>query len=93
MDPAELFKSLSEIAQELMQPLTAINASLEMMMQGYVGEFSEDQEGLLDLASNSGEHLTYLMRELIDIVGCPVNKGVDDRYHTTSDEVMLKIKG
>lgn len=93
MDSAELLKSLSEIAQELMQPLTAINASLEMMMQGYVGEFSDEQEGLLDLASNSGEHLTYLMRELIDIVGCPVNKGVDDRYHTTSDEVMLKIKG
>ncbi|MBT8046132.1 MAG: hypothetical protein KJN67_03095 [Pontiella sp.] len=90
MDQAELLESLAEAAQELMQPLTAINASLEMMLQGYVGEFSEEQQDLLNLASNSGEHLKFLMREMIDIVGCPVNKGVDDRFHMTSEEVMLK---
>ncbi len=90
MGQAELLEALAEAAQELMQPLTAINASLEMMEQGYVGEFTEEQQDLLNLASNSGEHLKFLMRELIDIVGCPVNKGVDTRFHTTSEEVMLK---
>ncbi|MDF7825053.1 hypothetical protein P4B35_13605 [Pontiellaceae bacterium B12227] len=89
MTQDELLAALSEVAQELMQPLTAITASLEMMLQGFVGDITADQRDLLDLASNSGEHLKYLMRELINIVGCPTNKGVDSRYHTTSEEVIL----
>ena len=89
MKQSELLAALSEVAQELMQPLTAINASLEMMLEGYVGDVSEEQHDLLELASNSGEHLKYLMRELIEIVGCPTNKGVDNRFHTTSEEVIL----
>lgn len=89
MTQEELLASLAEVAQELMQPLTAITASLEMMLQGFVGDVTTDQRDLLGLAANSGEHLKYLMRELINIVGCPTNKGVDSRYHTTSDEVVL----
>ncbi len=88
MPRAELLASLAEVAQELMQPLTAINASLEMMLHGYVGEITKDQQDLLTLASNSGEHLKYLMDMLIEIVGCPANKGVDDRFHTTSEQVQ-----
>ncbi len=89
MTRQELLTALSEVAQELMQPLTAINASLEMMLHGYVGDVTEDQRDLLLLASNSGEHLKYLMRELVNIVGCPTNKGIDSRFHTTSDQVVL----
>ena len=88
MSRSELLAALSEVAQELMQPLTAINASLEMMTHGYVGEITKEQKDLLHLASNSGEHLNFLMNMLIDIVGCPANKGVDNRYHTTSDQVI-----
>jgi hypothetical protein len=89
MTQDELLASLAEVAQELMQPLTAITASLEMMLHGFVGEISHDQRDLLGLAANSGEHLQYLMKELIDIVGCPANKGIDKRYHTTSEKVVL----
>lgn len=89
MPQEELLASLAEVAQELMQPLTAITASLEMMLQGFVGDVTTDQRDLLELAANSSEHLKYLMRELINIVGCPTNKGVDSRYHTTSEEVVL----
>ncbi|MDF7801069.1 hypothetical protein P4C99_16450 [Pontiellaceae bacterium B1224] len=89
MTQDELLAALAEVAQELMQPLTAITASLEMMLQGFVGDITTDQRDLLGLAANSGEHLKYLMRELINIVGCPANKGVDSRYHTTSEEVVL----
>lgn len=89
MSREELLASLAEVAQELMQPLTAINASLEMMLHGYVGNITEEQTDLLTLASNSGEHLKFLMDMLIDIVGCPVNKGVDNRFHTTSAQVQL----
>jgi hypothetical protein len=89
MSRKELLSNIAEIAQELMQPLTAINASLEMMLGGYVGEVNPEQHTLLDLANNSGAHLTFLMKELIEIVGCPTNKGVDDRFHTTSEQVVL----
>lgn len=89
MSREELLAALSEVAQELMQPLTAINASLEMMLSGYVGNVTDEQHDLLTLASNSGEHLKFLMNLLIDIVGCPINKGIDPRFHTTSDEVVL----
>jgi hypothetical protein len=89
MNRKELLSSISEVAQELMQPLTAINASLEMMLQGYAGTVTADQQELLGLAANSGEHLKFLMNELINIVGLPTNKGVDNRFHTTSDQVVL----
>jgi len=92
MNRKELLSSISEISQELMQPLTAINASLEMMLGGYVGEVNHEQKTMLELASNSGTHLTYLMKELIAIVGCPTNKGVDERFHTTSEQVVLLEK-
>lgn len=89
MDRKELLSSIAEIAQELMQPLTAISASLEMMLDGYVGSINLEQRTILDLANNSSEHLSFLMRELITIVGCPTNKGTDDRFHTTSEQVVL----
>ena len=89
MSRKELLSSISEISQELMQPLTAISASLEMMLGGYVGELNLEQRSMLDIANNSGAHLTFLMKELIAIVGCPTNTGVDDRFHTTSEQVVL----
>jgi signal transduction histidine kinase len=88
MNRKELLMSISEVAQELMQPLTAMNASLEMMIHGYVGAVSEEQNDMLTLAYNSGEHLKHLMNELITIVGFPANKGIDKRFHTTSRQVV-----
>ncbi|RKX38721.1 MAG: hypothetical protein DRP64_15260, partial [Verrucomicrobia bacterium] len=80
MDRKALLSSIAEIAQELMQPLTAINASLEMLLNGYVGEVAPDQRNLLSLASSSGDDLNYLMKELIEIVGIPINRGIDKRF-------------
>ena len=91
MDRKELLSSISEISQELMQPLTAITASLEMLLGGYAGALNHDQRTMLEIASNSGEHLTFLMKELIDIVGFPVNRGVDGRFHTTSKQIDLPL--
>jgi hypothetical protein len=86
MDRKELLSSIAEIAQELMQPLTAINASLEMLLSGYAGEVSSDQHNLISLASCSGDDLKYLMNELIKIVGLPINRGVDKRFALPSKE-------
>jgi len=87
MNRKELLFSISEVAQELMQPLTAMNATLEMLSGGYVGDVTPEQQKMLLLAYNSGDHLRHLMEELIAIVGFPTNKGTDKRFHTTSDEV------
>ncbi len=87
MDRKELLSSISEIAQELMQPLTVITASLELLLSGDSGAFNHDQMAMLEMASNSGRHLAFLMNKLIEIVGCPVNTGVDDRFHTTSEQL------
>ncbi len=80
MDREELLSSIAEVAQELMQPLTCINASLEMILGGYVGKLDKDQHEMLTIASNSGENLKFLMNELIKIVGFPSNRGVDRRF-------------
>lgn len=80
MSRKELLSSIAEVAQELMQPLTAINASLEMLLSGYAGDVAPDQRNLLSLASSSGDDLNYLMQTLIHIVGIPTNRGVDKRF-------------
>jgi hypothetical protein len=89
MSRNELLSSISEVAQELIQPLTAINASVEMMLHGYVGSVTDEQHDMLTMAHHSGDHLRFLMDELIAIVGCPMNRGVDGRFHTTSEKVAL----
>jgi signal transduction histidine kinase len=80
MHSSDLLASLAEIAQELAQPLTAINTSLEMILRGYAGDVSAEQVCLLNLASGSGEHMHYLMDQLVSIVGYPINLGVDERF-------------
>ena len=90
MNRKELLFSISEVAQELMQPLTAMNAALEMLSGGYVGDVTPEQQKILLLAYNSGDHLRHLMDELISIVGFPTSTGTDKRFHTTSDEVARR---
>ncbi|MFC1468047.1 hypothetical protein ACFLQY_05120 [Verrucomicrobiota bacterium] len=80
MNAGDLLATLAEIAQELAQPLTAINTSLEMILNGYAGEVTDGQKNLLQLATGSGEHMHYLMDQLLGIVGYPTNLGVDERF-------------
>jgi hypothetical protein len=88
MRASDLLATLAEIAQELAQPLTAINTSLEMVLNGYVGEVSEEQKSLLTLANGSGEHMHYLMDQLQAIVGYPTNLGVDKRFSGKSADFV-----
>jgi signal transduction histidine kinase len=62
---------LAELAQELMQPLTVINCSIKMTTSGYVGELSEEQKDLLDLAQSSANRLNRLIERLTTLVGYP----------------------
>jgi len=66
-----LFASLAEIAQELLQPLTVINCSLNMTLAGYGGPLGEKQHEVLDMAGKSGQRMEQLITKLMKIVGMP----------------------
>jgi len=83
MKTAELLTAIAEIAQELAQPLTAINTGTEMLLLEYAGEVNSEQRDLLQLSKGAAEHLHTLMDQLIEIVGFPLNRGVDPRFHKT----------
>jgi len=90
MSRRELLAEIAEIAQELMQPITAINTTIEMILCGYAGELTPDQKDLIILASGSADHLRNLMDELITIVGFPTNLGTNERYTRHRNKQILK---
>ena len=73
MPRERMLARLAEIAQELLQPLTVVNCTLTMILDGYSGEVAPGVGDLLKLASSSGERLRELMDRLISIVGYPVS--------------------
>ncbi len=81
MSKAQLLGDIAEITQELAQPLTAIDAIIEMILTGFVGNVPEEQRDLLKLAAGSGDHLGYLLEQLKDIVGMPKELGTQTRFH------------
>ena len=62
---------LAELAQELMQPLTVINCSINMSVSGQLGEISEEQKELLSLAQSNTNRLNRLIEHLTKLVGYP----------------------
>jgi len=84
MTRLELLRVLSEITQELMQPVTSIMISLEMLIRGFAGVLLPEQHELLSLAEGRGDHLTHLLNQLLNIVGVPINKGIDAQFKEPS---------
>lgn len=62
---------LAELAQELMQPLTVINCSINMSVSGQLGEISDEQKELLSLAQSNTNRLNRLIEHLTKLVGYP----------------------
>jgi len=67
----QLFKTLGEIVQELRQPLSVLNCSLEMISRATLGEVSEAQQNLLTLSAESGKRLARLITKLSKVSGMP----------------------
>ncbi len=72
-----LFEILAEIGQELCQPLSVINCSIDMIRGGSLGEIVEMQREMLDMAYDSGQKLKVLIERLIAIAGTPKGMHVD----------------
>jgi len=83
MTRRELLRIISEITQELMQPTTSIMITLEMLIRGFAGILLPEQHELLAIAEDRGDQLTFLLKRLLEIVGVPVNKGVDPEFQTS----------
>jgi hypothetical protein len=62
---------LAEIAQELVQFLSAINCAVHMTLGGLIGTINQDQREVLGVASDCGNRLAGLLKRLIQIVGLP----------------------
>jgi hypothetical protein len=62
---------LAEIAQELVQFLSAINCAVHMTLGGLIGTINDDQREVLGVASDCGGRLAGLLKRLIEIVGLP----------------------
>lgn len=67
----DLLETLAELTQELAQPLTAMNCSVDMTLSECIGPLTGHQKEMLTLASNSGSQLHDLFQRLIKISGLP----------------------
>lgn len=71
MSRKKMMAVLSEIVQELRQPLTVISCSISTLNSGKAGDISNQQVELLNLAGKSGERLDHLIDKLAEVSGVP----------------------
>ena len=68
---AETMRVLAEITQELCQPLSVVNCSIDMVKDERLGPLETSQSDMLALASTSGQRLLTLITKLGEITGMP----------------------
>jgi len=78
MPRRKLLSTLAEIGQELCQPLSVVNCSLEMMMSQNIGSITPQQRSIVELAATSAERLRVLVEDLKGICGMPDTMSPDD---------------
>lgn len=66
-----MLEMLAEIVQELCQPLSVINCSLQMVITDRLGPVSEGQRSMLNLANEAAERIFMLTNSLRKISGDP----------------------
>lgn len=78
----DLLELLAEVAQELSQPLTVINGTLDMLLGQRSGPLTPTQGELLTLASESSTQLGHLVACLMKVAGTPASMHPDhDMLH------------
>jgi hypothetical protein len=71
MSRGRMLEILAEIVQELCQPLSVINCTLQMMLSGKLGDVSESQTAMIKLAQESSDRIKMLTDSLRRISGEP----------------------
>lgn len=67
----QAYGKLSEIAQELCQPLSVINCSISMITSGRLGNVSPEHTDMLKLAVESSQKLKHIADSMMEITGVP----------------------
>jgi len=67
----ELLAELAELHQELLQPLTVVSGVLETILSGLLGETTEPQHSMLQLAFDSVNTVSEIARHVTELVGYP----------------------
>lgn len=67
----QLLKILGELGQEICQPLSVINCSLNILCKESLGPLANSQKELLKLACSNVERLNFLVNKLIEVTGLP----------------------
>lgn len=65
---------VANISHELRTPIAAIQASLELVLNGMTGEISPDTNEMIDVANRNSKRLLTIVNELLDIEQLEVNK-------------------
>lgn len=73
----ELIALIAELAQELSQPLTIVNATIDMIRRSAPADGNEGRSELLAMASESGTRLAELVTRLVQIAGTPESLSPD----------------
>lgn len=71
MSRDELFRILSELGQELKQPLTVVAGATQMFSGDSFGALSDDQRKMISMVSESAAELDALIGRFISVVGFP----------------------
>lgn len=67
----DLVGFIREIIQELCQPVTVINTTVDLLSQDRLGDLTRSQKQALNLAVEAGKRLRVLMDKLVDVIGVP----------------------
>jgi len=68
---------LAEIVQELLQPLTVMNCTLQMVSLGLSGEMDDGVRDAVSMAGEAGDRIETLTKRLLEITGVPEQLTVD----------------
>jgi hypothetical protein len=77
MPRKKLFELLAEIGQEICQPLSVINASVDMINGGMAGAVTDLQKEMLGLVAESAVRLNSIASKLVEIAGVPETRVPD----------------
>lgn len=83
MTRAKLMELLAEAVQEICQPLSVINCSLDMMRSNVLGAVTPQQKEILDLASSNGERVATLVNKLMEVSGVPKGLQPDESIQSS----------
>jgi hypothetical protein len=73
----EVLEILAELTQEISQPLTIVNGTVELIKSLRVGPLNDSQLELLGMVAESGDRMAQLVDSLMRIAGTPTTLNPD----------------